>query len=90
MRWHEISSCCVVPLLGLMLASLGCQTTGTQQSLPSPWICKDDVQYYPTGPEFKLTNQVQALEEYKLEREKLRAESIRDIKVDSASDEDAQ
>ena len=33
----------------------------------------DSAQYVPTGPEFKLTNQVQALEEYKLEREKLRA-----------------
>ena len=57
----------------LMFSAVGCQTTVGGQTLPSPSYLKDDVQYFPAGPEFKLTNQVRALEEYKLEREKLRA-----------------
>ena len=74
MRWNGISVSVTMALLcPLMLAATGCQTTVGGQTLPSPDYLKDDVQYYPAGPEFKLSNQVQALEEYKLEREKLRA-----------------
>ena len=74
MRWNGISaSVTMVLLCPLMLAATGCQTTVGGQTLPSAYYLKDDVQYYPAGPEFKLSNQVQALEEYKLEREKLRA-----------------
>jgi hypothetical protein len=46
--------------------SSGCQTTIGGQTLPSAYYLKDDLQYFPPGPEFKLTKQVQALEEYKL------------------------
>lgn len=60
-------------LCPLMFSAVGCQTTVGGQTLPSAYYLADDVQYFPAGPEFKLTNQVQALEEYKLEREKLRA-----------------
>ncbi len=74
MRWNGISASVTIALLcPLMLAATGCQTTVGGQTLPSSYYLKDDVQYYPAGPEFKLSNQVQALEEYKLEREKLRA-----------------
>ena len=74
MRWNGISASVTMALLcPLMLAATGCQTTVGGQTLPSSYYLKDDVQYYPAGPEFKLSNQVQALEEYKLEREKLRA-----------------
>ena len=74
MRWNGISvSVTMVLLCPLMLAATGCQTTVGGQTLPSAYYLKDDVQYYPAGPEFKLSNQVQALEEYKLELEKLRA-----------------
>ena len=74
MRWNGISVSVTMALLcPLMLVATGCQTTVGGQTLPSPYYLKDDVQYYPAGPEFKLSNQVQALEEYKLEREKLRA-----------------
>lgn len=38
----------------------GCQTTIGGQTLPSPDYLSDDVQYFPAGPEFKLTNQVAA------------------------------
>ncbi len=65
------------PLIGTVI---GCQTTVGKQGTPSASYLKGGPQYFPAGPEFKLTNQVQALEEYKLEREKLR----------SGSDEDAE
>lgn len=74
MRWNGISTSVTMLLLcPLMLAATGCQTTVGGQTLPSAYYLKDDVQYYPAGPEFKLSNQVRALEEYKLDREKLRA-----------------
>jgi len=38
----------------------GCQTTIGGQTLPSPDYLTDDVQFFPAGPEFKLTNQVEA------------------------------
>ncbi|MBX3441094.1 MAG: hypothetical protein KF774_01715 [Planctomyces sp.] len=43
----------------------GCQTTIGGQTLPSAYYLRDDVQYFPPGPEFKLSKTVQALEEYK-------------------------
>lgn len=52
---------------GLLLAGAasGCQSTVGGQTLPSPNYLRDDVQFFPAGPEFKLSNQVRALEEYK-------------------------
>lgn len=38
----------------------GCQTTIGGQTLPSPDYLTDDVQFFPAGPEFRLTNQVEA------------------------------
>jgi hypothetical protein len=34
--------------------------------MPSAYYLRDDVQYFPHGPEFKLSRQVEAIEEYKL------------------------
>ncbi len=57
---------------GLMGTLSGCvQSNVGGQTLPSGYYLRDDVQYYPAGPEFKLTNQVRALEEYKLQQEGL-------------------
>ena len=67
------TSLVIALLCPLFATAIGCQTTVGGQALPSAYYLKDDVQYFPAGPEFKLTNQVQALEEYKLEREKLRS-----------------
>lgn len=63
-------------LLGLCLlgslGSVGClQTTMGGQTLPSAYYLEDDVQYFPSGPETKLSNQIRALERYKVERESL-------------------
>jgi hypothetical protein len=57
---------------GSSLGSVGClQTTVGGQTLPSAYYLEDDVQYFPSGPETKLSNQIRALERYKVEREAL-------------------
>lgn len=54
----------------MLLGSLsGCQTTINGQTLPSWAYLRDDVQYFPAGPEFQLTNEVRAIEEYKASQE---------------------
>ena len=55
----------------LCSTSIGCQTTIGGQTLPSAYYLRDDLQYFPAGPEFKLTRQVQALEEYKARQQGL-------------------
>jgi hypothetical protein len=52
----------------------GCQATFNGQTLPSATYLRDDVQYFPAGPEFLLPNQVQAIEEYRAERAAFAAE----------------
>ena len=62
-------------MLAAMTSSVlftGCQTSIGGQTLPSATYLDDDVQYFPAGPEFKLTNQVEAGRKYKLEQEQLR------------------
>ena len=56
-------------LCGGAAASLGltgCQASMAGQTLPSPYYLRDDVQFFPAGPEFQFPNQVQAIEEYQL------------------------
>jgi hypothetical protein len=51
-------------LLGLGAAAAlgitGCQAEYGSQTLPSPWYLNNQVQYYPTGPEFKLSREAAA------------------------------
>lgn len=54
------------------IALTGCQTSIGGQTLPSATYLDDDVQYFPAGPEFKLSNQVKAAQRYKLEQEQIR------------------
>ncbi|HEY2761361.1 MAG TPA: hypothetical protein VGI75_11470 [Pirellulales bacterium] len=35
------------------------------QNLPSPYYLGSQIQYYPAGPEFKLTNEAQSQKEYR-------------------------
>jgi hypothetical protein len=49
--------------------SIGCQSDIGGQTLPSPFYMVDDVQYFPAGPEFKLTREAAALKAYRLEQE---------------------
>jgi hypothetical protein len=58
-------------LLGALLASAaasGCQTTMNGQTLPSANYLRDDIQYFPAGPEFRLHNQERAMREYKAQQ----------------------
>lgn len=61
-------------VVGLALVTLatGCQVQVGGQTLPSPWYHTDDVQYFPPGPEFKLTREAAAAKAYKAEAEALR------------------
>ena len=43
------------------LSTAGCQVSIGGQTLPSPYFLNDDIQYFPRGPEFKLTNEAAAL-----------------------------
>ena len=46
----------------------GMQTNMGGQTLPSAYYLRDDVQYFPAGPEEQLPNQKRALKQYKLEK----------------------
>jgi hypothetical protein len=49
--------------LGLLaaLGLTGCQVDIGGQTLPSPYYMTDDVQYFPPGPEFKLSREAAAM-----------------------------
>ncbi|QDT37287.1 hypothetical protein [Stratiformator vulcanicus] len=64
--WKIRSVAAALVLSAAPFAMTGCQSSVAGQTLPSPWYLRDDVQFYPAGPEFLLPNQVRALEEYKL------------------------
>lgn len=52
-------------LVGLGLT--GCQVDVGGQTLPSAYYLQDDIQYFPAGPEFKLSREAAALKAYKKE-----------------------
>lgn len=49
----------------------GCQTNIGGQTLPSAYYLRDDVQFFPAGPEFQLSNTVRAMDEYRASQEVL-------------------
>ena len=49
--------------LTAVLVSTGCQVNVGGQTLPSPFYLDDDIQYFPAGPEFKLTEEAKAMQE---------------------------
>ena len=44
-----------------LVGATGCQVGINGQTLPSPYYLQDDVQYFPSGPEFKLSREAAAL-----------------------------
>lgn len=58
----------ILGICGLAMMATGCQTSVGGQTLPSAYYLRDDVQYFPAGPEFLLTNTKQAIEQYKLDQ----------------------
>lgn len=69
-RLTTLAPLATLALLGsVCLAGLsGCQTWVGGQTLPSAYYLRDDIQFFPAGPEFQLTNQVEALEDYRARR----------------------
>lgn len=49
------------------LCSTGCQVDIGGQTLPSAYYLQDDIQYFPAGPEFKLSKEAAAQKAYKKE-----------------------
>ena len=49
------------------VGTTGCQVDVAGMTLPSPYYLSDDVQYFPAGPEFKLSNEGAAMKAYRLE-----------------------
>ena len=54
-----------VAVTGISLT--GCQVDVGGQTLPSAYYLQDDIQYFPAGPEFKLSKEAAALKAYKKE-----------------------
>ncbi|HEX3726837.1 MAG TPA: hypothetical protein VHV08_11370 [Pirellulales bacterium] len=50
------------------LAVAGCQVDVGGQTLPSPYYQQDDIQYFPPGPEFKLSREAAAQKEFSEDR----------------------
>ena len=50
--------------IGCALGTTGCQVDVGGQTLPSPYYLSDDVQYFPPGPEFKLSREAAAQKAY--------------------------
>jgi hypothetical protein len=50
--------------LAMVAGSTGCQVDIGGQTLPSAYYMKDDIQYFPPGPEFKLTREAAAQKLY--------------------------
>jgi hypothetical protein len=63
-------------LLGLgavaALGMTGCQIDVGGQTIPSPYYIYDDVQYFPPGPEFKLSREAAAQKAYVAEQQAVR------------------
>lgn len=67
---NRILSRSVLAALGLLTAitSVGCQVDVGGQTLPSPYWMTDDVQYFPAGPEFKLSREAAALKAFEAQK----------------------
>jgi hypothetical protein len=50
------------------LGLTGCQVDVGGQTLPSPYYMTDDVQYFPPGPEMKLSQEAAAQKAFKEEQ----------------------
>lgn len=55
-----------------LVAATGCQVSLNGQTLPSPYYLQDDIQYFPSGPEFKLPLEAAALRAARAEEMKER------------------
>lgn len=56
-----VGSVLIVAALFCCVATTGCQVSVGGQTLPSAYYMNDDLQYFPKGPEFKLSREAAAL-----------------------------
>lgn len=56
----------VLAVTGPVLVT-GCQVDVGGQTLPSAYYLQDDIQYFPAGPEFKLSKEAAAQKAYRKE-----------------------
>jgi hypothetical protein len=49
------------------------------QTLPSANYLRDDIQYFPAGPEFRLHNQERALKEYRAQQAGIETDLVPDM-----------
>ena len=66
---RKLWSLAALALAGLSFSATGCQIVENGQTLPSPYYQFDDVQYFPAGPEYPLSNEAAAQKAYKAEEE---------------------
>lgn len=59
--------------LAAVASAGGCQVDMNGQTLPSPYYQLDDIQYFPAGPEFKLSREAAAMKEFRQQQEQLPA-----------------
>ncbi|MBQ18363.1 MAG: hypothetical protein CMJ65_14695 [Planctomycetaceae bacterium] len=54
--WKRLGSGLLLLVALTTMGLTGCQTTVGGQTLPSGYYLRDDVQFFPAGPEFLLYN----------------------------------
>jgi hypothetical protein len=54
--------------VALVLSSTGCQTYELGQVLPSPGFLRDDIQYFPKGTDFPLSQELNAMQAAEAEK----------------------
>lgn len=54
----------VLLIASATIVGTGCQVDVGGQTLPSPYYIYDDVQYFPTGSKFKLSEEAKAMQAY--------------------------
>lgn len=74
MRWIRCGACAMT-IACAAVGVMGCQSQIGGQVLPSPFTNDDDVQYYPPGPEFKLSREAAAQKAYEAELRLKQSES---------------
>jgi hypothetical protein len=81
MNWSKHTPLRVIAACGLgflaMSCGTGCQVQVGGQTLPSGYYLDDDVQYFPEGPEFILSREAAAMEEFKAEEAQRRLGAAR-------------
>ena len=67
MRWKKLYGLGCIAFSTIVMT--GCQIDVGGQTLPSPYYMYDDIQYFPPGPEFKLSQEATAMKAYEAQGE---------------------